>query len=125
MTSISSISKKKLRKNIASPHNNTINEGTTGSCLKCFFKKYTCRSCQVNYLKRNFTNWTSGNENIDNFIQKIQLERINSRSKYSGFRVFEVFEWIPYNQFSVIKIISQDSYLAVWKDGPLYRKFDK
>ena len=35
-----------------------------------------------------------------------------------------VFEWIPYNQLKNIKKVGRDSfaitYLAIWKDGPLY-----
>jgi hypothetical protein len=44
-------------------------------CNKCD-EKYTvthkkwCRPCQINFLKNNFTKWTSGNEEIDDFIQK-------------------------------------------------------
>jgi hypothetical protein len=36
-------------------------------CVKCN-DKYTnfnikwCQSCQINYLKENFTNWTNGDE---------------------------------------------------------------
>jgi hypothetical protein len=75
-----------------------------------------CESCQINYLKNNFINWTSENEKIDDFIQKKQLE-INHYSDV-------VFEWIPYNQFKVIKEISKNTfatiYSALWKDGPLF-----
>ena len=89
-------------------------------CKKCD-KKYTdvdnkwCKSCQRNNLKNNFTNWTSENEEIDNFIQEMQL-KIN---KYN----IIVFEWMPYNQFNNINKISEDYfakvYSAIWKDGPL------
>ncbi|GES81570.1 kinase-like domain-containing protein [Rhizophagus clarus] len=30
--------------------------------------------CKINNLKQNFTNWTSGNEKIDEFIQEMQLK---------------------------------------------------
>src|SRR3954447_8111865 len=94
------------------------------SCNKCG-EKYTdidgkwCKPCQINNLKEKFTNWTSGNEKIDNFIQEIQLKI----SKWND----KVFEWIPYNQFSNIKEISRDGfatvYSAVWSDGRL--KYNK
>ncbi|POG70634.1 hypothetical protein GLOIN_2v103127 [Rhizophagus irregularis DAOM 181602=DAOM 197198] len=67
-------------------------------CGKCG-KKYEnrqnrrnewCKTCQINHLKNNFTNWTSGNEKIDDFIQKMQL-KIN---KFND----AIFEWIPYNE---------------------------
>ena len=66
-------------------------------------------------LKGNFTNWTSGNEKIDNFIQEMQL-KIDDVNDI-------VFEWIPYNQFSDIKEIGRGGfatvYSAIWKDGRL------
>ena len=87
-------------------------------CGKCY-KTYTntdYKWCEPCYLKSNFTNWTSGNEKVDDFIQKKQLE-INHYSDV-------VFEWIPYNQFKVIKEISKNTfatiYSALWKDGPLF-----
>jgi uncharacterized protein (DUF608 family) len=59
---------------------------------------------------------TSGNEKIDNFIQEMQLKIEKYHSK--------IVEWIPYNQFSNIKIIIKDDfttlYSAIWIDGPLY-----
>ena len=87
-------------------------------CIKCN-KKYTghkwCKPCQINYLKGNFTNQTSENEKIDNFIQEKQLNISNSWDL--------VFEWISYSQFFDIKEVDKDNfstvYLAKWKDGPL------
>ena len=29
-----------------------------------------CKSCQINYLKKNFINWTSGNEILMNLFKK-------------------------------------------------------
>ena len=56
------------------------------------------------------------NEEIDNFIQEIQLG--------ISYPTNTVFEWIPYNQFNYIKEINKDNfatvYLAIWKNGPLY-----
>ena len=90
-------------------------------CEKCS-NKYTdiannwCNPCQINYLKNNFTNWTSGNEKIDDFIQEMQL-KINYQSDI-------IFEWIPYNQFNKIKKTGKNNsitvYSAIWKDGPLH-----
>src|SRR5213082_1971754 len=66
-------------------------------------------------LKGNFTNWTSRNEKIDNFIQEMQLKI----DKWNDL----VFEWIPYNRFSDIKKTGSGGfatvYSAIWKDGPL------
>ena len=78
-------------------------------------------SCHIDYLKRNFTNWTSGDENIDNFIQKKQLETFQPFEMTFGTSNL-VFEWIPYNQFNDIKVIVGNNfttiYSAIWKDGP-------
>src|SRR6266516_170125 len=92
-------------------------------CDKCgnesrWYKIRWCRPCQINNLRNNFTQWTSENEIIDNFIQEKQLN-VNSHHDI-------VFEWIPYNQFDNIKEIRQSDSTAVyselWKDGLL--RFD-
>ncbi|GBB97037.1 hypothetical protein RclHR1_00290035 [Rhizophagus clarus] len=74
-----------------------------------------CKPCQINYLKENFTNWTSGNKTIDNFIQVLQ-SNINQHNDL-------IFEWISYSQFDDIKKIGKHDfatvYSAKWKDGPL------
>jgi len=38
---------------------------------ECLATTY-CEICVQNYLKANFSNWTSGNDDIDNLIQKCQ-----------------------------------------------------
>src|SRR5436305_11085319 len=95
-------------------------------CKKCG-KEYTdtndgwCKPCQIIWLKEFFKNQTSGNKEVDDFIQKMQLEI----DDYDD----EVFEWIPYNQFTDIKEIDKDDfntvYSAEWKDGPLNYNIDK
>ena len=94
-------------------------------CGKQYSYKYNkwckwCKPCQINHLKHNFTKWTSGNENIDNLIQEMQL-------KIDYYRDI-VFEWIPYIQFNDIKELGEDKfsiiYSAIWKDGPLHYNAD-
>ncbi|CAB5390471.1 unnamed protein product [Rhizophagus irregularis] len=94
----------------------------SNQCEKCG-EKYMdiyikwCKPCHINYLKNNFTNWTSGNEKIDIFIQEMQLKIIY----YSDI----VVEWVPYNQFiDIIKIRNDDDnvatmYSTLWNNGPL------
>src|ERR1044072_1277943 len=80
-----------------------------------------CRPCLVNNLEKNFTNWTSGNKEIDHFIQTIQLSPTEPDTHDLTFKRNAIFEWIPYNQFNDIKEISDDFstvYSAIWKDGP-------
>jgi hypothetical protein len=51
---------------------------------------------EINYLKENFSNWTSGNDDIDNLIQKCQMESLMPR---------RVVEWIPYNNLKYINYL--------------------
>ena len=84
-----------------------------GYCKECGenIEYKWCGSCQPN----NFTNCTSGNEKIDNSIQKMA----KALEKYDM-----TFEWIPYNQFYDIDEISETGFTAaVWKDGPLYYSY--
>jgi hypothetical protein len=90
------------------------NYGICESCNKIYsninFK--WCRPCVISNLKKNFTNWTSGNEKIDNFIQKMQL-KIESYDDI-------IVEWISYDQFNNFKKIGKDGFAtALWKDGLL------
>src|ERR1051325_1038943 len=79
-----------------------------------------CERCQINYFRKNFTNWTSGNEKIDGLIQEMQLKRSSHDDIF--------FEWIPYNQFDNIEEISKGDfatiYSAIWKNGPLYYDYE-
>jgi len=54
------------------------NEGTKRICEncheECLATTLYCEHCTRNYLKANFSNWTSGNSNIDNLIQRCQME---------------------------------------------------
>jgi hypothetical protein len=71
----------------------------------------------LKYLKNNFANLTSGNKQIDDFIQETYL-KIKDHHDI-------VFQWIPYNQFVKIEEINKNGfttvYSAIWKDGPLNR----
>ena len=95
-------------------------------CDKCG-RRYThewykwCKQCEMNNLKKNFTKWTSGNEQINDFIQRRQLE-INY--------INVLFKWVSYDQFNDIKELGKSDlitvYSAVWKNGPLdYDYFNK
>src|SRR5207247_8861083 len=80
-----------------------------------------CKQCRINDFKKNFVNWTSGNEKIDEFIQKMQLKIIGPSDI--------IFEWIPYDQFNDIKEITKKDLdkinSAIWKDGPLNYNINK
>uniref|UniRef100_U9TC83 Protein kinase domain-containing protein n=1 Tax=Rhizophagus irregularis (strain DAOM 181602 / DAOM 197198 / MUCL 43194) TaxID=747089 RepID=U9TC83_RHIID len=79
-----------------------------------------CKSCQINYIQNNLTNW-SGNQKIDDFIQEMHL-KIDDYDNV-------IFEWIPYNQFAYIEEVGKGGfatiYSAIWKDGLLKFNYDK
>src|ERR1043165_4192786 len=85
-----------------------ICENCSQECLATLF----CEICVRNYLKANFSNWTSGNDNIDNLIQKCQMETLYPQ---------KVVEWIPYNKLQNIKYLTEGGcskiYTAKWIDG--------
>ncbi|EXX56655.1 Frk1p [Rhizophagus irregularis DAOM 197198w] len=78
--------------------------------------QYSEEKCTITMDKKILTNWTSGNDNIDELIQEMQ-SRINSNDDI-------VFESVPYSQFDNIKEVGQGGfakvYSAIWKNGPLY-----
>src|SRR5437764_1063830 len=75
------------------------NSGTKRFCENCnqeCLATLYCEYCVRNYLKANFSNWTSGNDDIGNLIQKCQMETIcPSRA----------VEWIPYDNLQNIKYL--------------------
>src|SRR3954447_5680475 len=85
-----------------------------GLCEKCKQPKndYWCQSCISKHFQQNFQNWTSGNHDIDEFIQKAQLKAKNKR---------EVLEWIEYDRFENVEYLAKGgfgtTYKATWKDG--------
>jgi hypothetical protein len=97
------------------------NEGNRRICedcsQKCLAISY-CEYCIRNYLKENFSNWTSKNKDIDNLIQKCQIESL---------RPDGIIEWIPYNNFQNIDYLTKGGfskiYTAIWIDGG-YEEWD-
>jgi serine/threonine protein kinase len=82
------------------------------------------------YLQLNFENWTSGNNNIDKFIQDTQLSAHKAAHK--------ALEWIPYDRFHNIEYIAKGGfgkvYKANWIDGyinewdnknQIWKRYDK
>src|ERR1700722_1873330 len=71
--------------------------------------------CDAKRFQQNFKNWTSGNNDINKFIQDTQL------SIHSEFAILKVLEWIPYDRFCNIKYIAKGGfgkvYKANWIDG--------
>ncbi|RGB21257.1 hypothetical protein C1646_778553 [Rhizophagus diaphanus] len=78
-------------------------------CKKCN------KICNTIHFQHKFIDWTSGNDNIDKFIQDTQL------SVHNDIEVSQVLEWIPYDRLYDIKYIAKDEfckiYQANWIDG--------
>ncbi|CAG8784616.1 36593_t:CDS:2, partial [Racocetra persica] len=70
-----------------------------------------CQPCEAKQFRENFSNWTSGNIEIDQFIQEAQLSSTSTKS---------VFEWIPYSELSSLKLIKVESPPSAF-DCPLSR----
>ena len=91
-----------------------ICENCQDECLATLF----CEHCVRNYLKANFENWTSGNNDIDDLIQKCQMEVIQPNT---------IPEWIPYNNLQNIKYLTKggfsEIYTAKWIGGR-YEEWD-
>ena len=71
-----------------------------------------CQSCNPKRFQQNFQNWTSGNHDIDEFIQNAQLK---------ARRHLEVIEWVEYDRFENVEYLAKGgfgtTYKATWKDG--------
>ncbi|CAB5179869.1 unnamed protein product [Rhizophagus irregularis] len=83
------------------------NEPGTGWCW--------CQPCNAKRFKDNFKNWTSGNKDIDEFIQQSQLNAVH---------FLKYLEWIPFENFEVITYITRGGfgkiYSAEWPEGCIY-----
>ena len=71
-----------------------------------------CQSCNSKHFQQDFNKWTSGNKEIDEFIQNFQ----SNATRYE-----EVLEWIPYEKFSNVEYIAKGGFGTVhkakWIDG--------
>jgi len=95
-----------------------FNEGKKRICENCqeeCLATLYCELCIRNYLKAKFSNWTSENNNIDDLIQKCQMESLAPNM---------IVEWIPYNNLQNIKYLTKggcaEIYTADWIGGQYY-----
>uniref|UniRef100_U9UEJ2 Protein kinase domain-containing protein n=2 Tax=Rhizophagus irregularis (strain DAOM 181602 / DAOM 197198 / MUCL 43194) TaxID=747089 RepID=U9UEJ2_RHIID len=95
-----------------------LNEGTRRICENCSdecLATLYCEHCVRNYLKANFSNWTSGNNDIDNLIQQCQMETIKPDS---------IVEWIPYNNLKNINFLTKGGYSKIYTAGLIDGRYD-
>ncbi|UZO07122.1 uncharacterized protein OCT59_027420 [Rhizophagus irregularis] len=89
--------------------------GICGECNEPGTGEKWCQPCNSKRFKDNFKNWTSGNKDIDEFIQQSQLNAVH-HMKY--------LEWIPFENFKDITYITKGGfgkiYSAKWPEGCIY-----
>ncbi|EXX58945.1 Cdc15p [Rhizophagus irregularis DAOM 197198w] len=89
--------------------------GICGECKEPGTGIKWCQSCNAKRSKDNFKNWTSGNKDIDEFIQQSQLNAVYCK-KY--------LEWIPFEKIQNITYIAEGGfgkiYSAEWPEGHIY-----
>src|SRR5580765_8164419 len=67
-----------------------------GLCEKCGQPKNNGFWCRVCVFQQNFKNWTSGNHDVDEFIQNAQLKAKDYQ---------QVIEWIEYDRFENVEYL--------------------
>ena len=86
--------------------------GTCGECNEPGTGENWCRNCNSKRLESNFKNWTSGNKDIDEFIQQSQINAVHRK---------KCLEWIPFEKFQEVKYITRGGfgkiYSAKWPEG--------
>ena len=86
--------------------------GVCGECNEPGTGSRWCQSCNAKRFKKDFKNWTSGNKDIDEFIQHSQLNAVH-HTKY--------LEWIPFENFQNVEYITRGGfgkiYSAGWSEG--------
>ncbi|RHZ80901.1 hypothetical protein Glove_130g200 [Diversispora epigaea] len=92
-------------------------------CSKCYQNdtgKNWCRQCNAKRFQIKFDKWTSGDREIDKFIQQMQL----SANKYQ-----EIIEWIPFGRLENVTYLAKGGfgivYKANWLDGFIYSNNEK
>ncbi|GBB99717.1 hypothetical protein RclHR1_03600013 [Rhizophagus clarus] len=87
------------------------NSGTRRICencnQKCLATLY-CEYCVQNYLKANFSNWSSGNSEIDDLIRNCQSGTL---------RPNVIIEWIPYDNLKNIKYLTRGGFSKIYTAG--------
>ena len=86
-----------------------------GLCKQCKQPKNNGIWCRMCVFQQNFKNWTSGNHDVDEFIQNAQLKAVNE---------YKVVEWIEYDRFENVEYLAKGgfgtTYKAIWKDGYMF-----
>ncbi|EXX61682.1 hypothetical protein RhiirA1_470174 [Rhizophagus irregularis] len=97
-------------KNLTEEQSLLIDKLILNEKLKYLYKRNgLCKEYKTAYnwcqciIQQNFKNWTSGNHEIDKFIQKAQLNYWGS------------FEWIEYNRFENVKYLAKGGFGTIYE----------
>ncbi|RHZ57036.1 hypothetical protein Glove_395g49 [Diversispora epigaea] len=89
-----------------------------GKCSECHQDntgKDWCHPCNAKRFQNEFDKWTSGDRDIDKFIQQMQL----NANEYP-----KIIEWIPFDRLENITYLAKGGfgtvYKAKWLDGFIY-----
>ena len=86
--------------------------GICGECGEPGTGNKWCQPCNAKRFEENFKNWTSGNKNIDEFIQQSQLNALSWTN---------CLEWVPFEKFQNVTYITKGGfgkiYSAIWPEG--------
>ncbi|RHZ65453.1 hypothetical protein Glove_315g69 [Diversispora epigaea] len=86
--------------------------GKCNECQQDYTGENWCNICNSRRFQIEFGKWTSGDVEIDWFIQQTQLNANNCE---------EVIEWIPFDRFDGFEYLTKGSfgeiYKAEWRDG--------
>src|SRR5581483_3739924 len=80
--------------------------GKCDVCGKCNTGFYYCQSCQAKIFEEKFSQWSSGDDEIDQIIRSSQLNAKNEN---------EVITWILFSEFQDKKIIHQSEFGLFYK----------
>ncbi|RHZ64798.1 hypothetical protein Glove_320g47 [Diversispora epigaea] len=80
-------------------------------CQECYrvfteFDERWCKPCNSKHFQYDFNKWTSGNNEIDKFIQDSQLNADNK---------CKVIEWIPYHRLKSIEEMAKGGFGTIYK----------
>ncbi|RGB21274.1 hypothetical protein C1646_748812 [Rhizophagus diaphanus] len=105
--------------NYYKPYGITRDPETKNYIIILNYKCKMCNSiCNTIHFRHKFMDWTSGNDDIDKFIQDNQL----SEHIYYGINsiyINNALEWIPYDRLYIAKDEFGKIYQANWIDGEI------
>ncbi|CAG8575973.1 26885_t:CDS:2 [Dentiscutata erythropus] len=80
--------------------------GVCKTCGTSLSDKAWCRTCEGQKLQKSFSEWTSGNEYVDDFIRNSQTKPLNKECYLS---------WIPFENLSQVKYMANGGFSAVYR----------